>query len=453
MNLTTTPEVQTSPKDEMEFTTMNETVVWELNEKERTLYCGLMIFFVIIMLVGIIGNVLVLIIYKTKFKRSSARVYILSLALADLSVCVIGLPYHILDLTYILTYKYVNTCKVLSFFIGACTISSIFILLVVGLDRYLKVCRPLKKQIIDFGDRKACLIAVCIAIIVSIPNGLLYGHSTVATRLENITGVECFIDDDFQDSELAIGYLGFNFLLFIGSVVYLAIIYGFICRKIYKTDQMSGEITLSTGRRICCCRIQDRDDEPDGDDVDEISDKNVEVQLVNVKIDDVNTENDDVNKACVPMSTGKATGPIAKPRKSRDTGATMIRHRIPGSKAQEKNTRKITLMMLTITVVFIISYLPFIVISIVDTLDESLWSSASDTWLLIYDFLLRIYIINNVANPIIYGFWDSRFRKEVLNLFKKIMCIGTGLETTSVVKTVNTTSSTSSKCCTENTYK
>lgn len=444
MNVTTVPVVQSSAiMDAVETDEINETLIWELNEKERSLYSSLIIFLVVVMIVGIIGNILVLIIYKTKFKRTSARVYILSLALTDLSVCVIGLPYHILDLTLILTYKYTYVCKTLSFLIGICTLSSVFILLVVGLDRYLKVCRPLKKQIIDFGDRKACLIAVIVGFVISIPNGILYGQSSVETDFENVTGVECFIDDEFQDSGLAVGYFGFNLLIFILSVLYLIIIYGFICKKIYKHDQMSGEIGKKKGRRICCCTIADKEEEEGADG-----------ELVCEDGANVGSGDDDAEgKECESKLDSKTNESLAKPKiRSSNSSSAMIRHRAPGAKVKEKNTRKITLMMLTITVVFIISYLPFIVISILDTLDPRLWYQASKTELWVYDLLLRIYLINNVANPIIYGFWDARFRKETLNLLKKMLCIKTTPETTSLTKTL-ATSNTSSKCRTEHTIK
>lgn len=370
----------------------------ELDRAERLKHIPLVVVLVIMMVVGILGNLLVLVIYKTKFKRSSARCYILSLALIDLCVCLVGIPYHVIDLTLILTYTNTNLCRTLSFLIGACTLGSVFILLVVGLDRFLKVCRPLKKQIIDFGDRKACLIAVMIAVVISIPNGIIYGHSTVVTGVQNLTGVECFIDDEYQASGLAVSYLGFNMLVFVLAVVYLIVIYGFICRKIYRHNN---EITLTKTKKICfCCSVEQQDGDG-GDDAE-----------------DVNTiKNGPDGKQL------KKKAPINKPeRKAAKLTSTMIRHTKPGSKADEKNTRKITLMMMTITVVFIIAYLPFIIISIMDSMDDEFWKTLTDTESLLVDLLLRLYLINNVANPIIYSFWDNRFRREASLLLKNMLC-------------------------------
>ncbi|XP_045182210.2 cholecystokinin receptor type A-like [Mercenaria mercenaria] len=403
----------------------------ELDEEERSKHFPLTVLLVIIMVIGIVGNTLVLIIYKRKFTRSSARSYILSLAIADLSVCLVGIPYHVLDLTLILTYTHINLCKVLSFFIGACTLSSVFILLVVGLDRYFKVCRPLKRQIRDFGDRKACVLATFVAVVISIPNGIIYGQSAVQTPVNNLTGVECFIADEYHGSDLAVGYLGFNLLVFVISVLFLIIIYGFICRKIYQQDKMSGEIMLKKTKTVCLCCTVENQEEEDGDgevtgamnnEVAEdvrVTDDGTDSEFQSVNIETEETEKKHLNSKLTNVKSSK----VNPDRKAAvKTSCAMIRHKRPGSKAGEKNTMKITLMMMTITIVFVISYLPFIVISIIDSIDETLWFDMPVAESLLLDLMLRLYLINNVANPVIYSFWDKRFRKEIKRLLRKVAC-------------------------------
>ncbi|KAH3709550.1 hypothetical protein DPMN_069014 [Dreissena polymorpha] len=230
-----------------------------LNELEMIKYLPTLVSLVILMLIGILGNACVAVVYKLKFKRSSARVYIISLALADMSVCLVGLPYHIIDMTHLITYQSVIVCKLLSYLIASCNLSSVFILLVAGLDRYLKVCRPLKRQIKDFGDRKACVIAICFAAVLSAPYVVIYGHSTVELDAVayNITGSECFVDDIYTGSYVGIGYLGFNLLLFMSSVVYLILIYSLICRTIYLHNSVP--IAVNKSARICFCWKQESD--------------------------------------------------------------------------------------------------------------------------------------------------------------------------------------------------
>ena len=400
----------------------------ELNAIETSKYIGVLIFCVAVMVVGILGNLLVLIIYKVKFKRTSARTYILALAGADLSVCIIGMPYHVLDLTMLLVYRYTYVCKVLSFLIGACTNSSIFILLVVGLDRYMKVCRPLKKQIVDFGDRRACLIAVATAIVLSIPNAILYGHSTVSTEIKGVTGVECFIDDNFVGESFAISYMGLIIIVFIMSLLYLMVIYGFICAKIYQQDKKDGEMNLNKKKTgFCGCLKQQGDNSETESEKSPPGEIAISPTQCTNKYEQTVTdhgissgEGENAAKEGNGISNDPAENVTPKDRSRQKTknktSTGMIRHAAAVDK--EKHTRKITLMMLTITAVFAISYLPFIIISILTTMLDDYWEDMGHVESVLSDLILRIYLVSNAANPIIYSFWDLRFRRGCLALFR-----------------------------------
>lgn len=415
----------------------SEVSIEVLNHQDSARYIYTLVFFVTVMLIGIVGNILVIVVYKTKLKRSYARVYIISLALADLSVCLVGIPYHVLDLTFTVNYPNAVACKLLSFLIGACTLSSIMILLVVGLDRFLKVCRPLKRQIIDFGDRKACLIAVVLATVLNIPNGIIYGESSVQLQNLNQTGVECFIADEYQDTSFAYGFLGFNIFLFIISVSFLIIIYGFIGRKIYHQAKRAEGFVLNETKRSCfCCtqRYVSKEDEDNNQSKVVFENKGEldDATVIDLEESKVGEENRDDNATVSAKANTKLTKnpPKTSSTMKKVSSATMIRHINTQGKPKENNARKITLMMMTITVVFILTYLPFIIVSLVDTLFENFWTSLSENGQIICDIFLRLYLINNFANPLIYGFWDKRFRTEVVLLIRSITCCATFVKST-----------------------
>lgn len=423
--------------------TVNDSVVSleMLNVLDSEKYLYTLIVLIIIICIGMIGNSVVIYIYKNKFKRSSARVYIISLAIADLSVCLVGLPYHVLDLTFTVNYTNRAACRALSFLIGSCTLSSIFILLVVGLDRYLKVCHPLRKQIIDFGDRKACMIAAGIACVLNIPNGIIYGNSTVTISEYNSTGFECFIDDEYSGSVFAAGFLGINLLIFVLSCVYLIVIYAFIGRKIYQQAALEMPLDKKGTVCLCCSRRQlglDDEDEEIDDKANVVFDKNdseakATIDLPDIIVEDTgnslpntsasNTKNDGKTSNAKGKASSKTQSVDVKKKKIKKvSSATMIRHTNPDKQSKEKNTRKITLMMMTITIVFILTYLPFIALSIVDVINEEFWDDLTANETVLYDLLLRLYLLNNVANPLIYSFWDNRFRREVIRLVRKLAC-------------------------------
>ena len=84
-------------------------------------------------------------------------------------------------------------------------------------------------------------------------------------------------------------------------------------------------------------------------------------------------------------------------------------------------SRKATMIAMSVTVVFFLSFLPYlslITARIVHTdFDKSLRGAA----LVFYNIFLRSYFINSVANPVIYGVQNARFRTECHRLFRKIV--------------------------------
>ncbi|XP_052251767.1 vasopressin V1b receptor-like [Dreissena polymorpha] len=385
-----------------------------------------LVFLVTVMLIGLVGNICVVLVYKLKFKRSSARVYIISLALTDMSVCSVGILYHFYDLTNSITYENVLTCKILSFIISLCSLSSIFILLVVGLDRYLKVCRPLKKQIVDFGDRKACIIATLLAGLFSVPYLAIYGHRTVPLSYGgfNISGSECSIDDVYieaSDSYLGVAFLGFNLILFVSAILYLIIIYGLICHTIRRNYNFNAFHSKSTTKS--CCFKSGREDTTNTDTADadlsvEHGTNQEELTPESVKtISECVTANQTVSEIACPNQITQIHDETGKKIVRRTLSNTMIRHTGKGTHVKERNSFKITMMMLTITVVFIVTYLPFISVSILDGMDADFWKGLSKTQIRLFEWLLRIYVLNNAINPFIYCFWDAKFRQEIGNVF------------------------------------
>jgi hypothetical protein len=71
---------------------------------------------------------------------------------------------------------------------------------------------------------------------------------------------------------------------------------------------------------------------------------------------------------------------------------------------------KITKIAITVSVVFAFSYVPLYVIKLLTSIiNQEELTSAQFAVLKIVE---RSYVINHVANPFIYAFLDSRFRRE-----------------------------------------
>nr|KAG5712473.1 hypothetical protein BaRGS_011447 [Batillaria attramentaria] len=93
-----------------------------------------------------------------------------------------------------------------------------------------------------------------------------------------------------------------------------------------------------------------------------------------------------------------------------------IRRFLNRSDSVNSVSRRTTLMLFLITVVYVVSFLPYLILMVVKVLDEDSLSGRGDGWELAHNILIRSYFINSMANPIIYSFCSRTFRKET-NMF------------------------------------
>lgn len=70
-------------------------------------------------------------------------------------------------------------------------------------------------------------------------------------------------------------------------------------------------------------------------------------------------------------------------------------------------------MFMLITVIFLICYIPKVTIMLLEARNTKFWEEFSDSGRVGVLFVYRMYIINNITNPIIYAFLDNQFSREI----------------------------------------
>ncbi|KAK7077478.1 hypothetical protein SK128_021859 [Halocaridina rubra] len=106
-----------------------------------TLFCSL------VLVVGVIGNILVpLVIFKNRDMRNSTNYFLINLSLADLLVLLICLPSVLVELhtppdTWVLGHA---MCKLVPYVEVSVVHASALSLVVISLERYHVICRPLQ---------------------------------------------------------------------------------------------------------------------------------------------------------------------------------------------------------------------------------------------------------------------------------------------------------------------
>lgn len=361
----------------------------ELNTEEAKQYIGGVVFVTLIMIVGIVGNAHVLYVYSFRMKPSNHRLFILTLAVLDTITCLIGMPFIIVDLRNPLTFTMVSACKVLRFVNYFICASSALLLTVIAVDRYRKICVPLGKQISRGLAKGLILVCLGVALVLSWPAPVLYGHGSVNTTNPNITGVRCYTQDIFKDTKYQAYFNAVLILVVFGVLGILVVLYSLIGRTISRHVTFKSSVPDSKSP-------ESKSKETETSDTishdDKISDDN--------KMNIIAT-NDQQKQLPPDEAIDKTTDRKQKERKG-------------GNFDRAKRT---TFMFFLITVFFFLSYVPHLILKIVAFVNTDFVPDLTFTGKVFYNTFVWCFFINNMANCFIYGFCDLRFRKEVKKIY------------------------------------
>ena len=84
---------------------------------------------------------------------------------------------------------------------------------------------------------------------------------------------------------------------------------------------------------------------------------------------------------------------------------------------QQARARKTAFLMFCISLAFVLSYLPHLLLMLIRALNDDFVDNMSDTGRAAYKFFLRSYFLQCMINPIIYAVCASKFRNECTELF------------------------------------
>ena len=234
----------TIPKEWREDFGPNVTIQ-DLNDVLVELHIPTIVFIAILMVVGVFGNILVLYIYTTKYHPSTYRSFILWLGWIDLIACTVGMPLLIVSMLYPYMFPSEEACKTFRFLHVFFVVSSAFIVMAIAIERHRRICNSFSREMTPRKIKLMCLAASILGCIVAVPAIFVFGDAIVETGVNNITGTECFIDPDYQDSDLPKGYFMFQLLLSVVSMIIMGIFYFRIGTRIWSHHQFIRENTYN----------------------------------------------------------------------------------------------------------------------------------------------------------------------------------------------------------------
>lgn len=206
----------------------------EINAAEALRQFPLSVYLSLLAFIGLIGNSIVLYIYTKVYTNSNSRSFIRFLSAIDLMTCVVAVPVEIFTVLNQYEFDDALVCGISRFVNSAGTVSASTVLMLIAIDRYRKICKPLKWQI---SNKIANILSVCsiiFGVLFSIPNIYLYGARTREVVFENFVynGTECSVRDALRGTPFALINNVISFVMFLVSSVTLVVLYSIIGKNV-----------------------------------------------------------------------------------------------------------------------------------------------------------------------------------------------------------------------------
>ncbi|XP_061397658.1 bombesin receptor subtype-3-like [Musca vetustissima] len=193
-----------------------------------------MFFCIVIMLMGVIGNVMVpIVIIRTKDMRNSTNIFLTNLSIADLLVLLVCTPTVLVELntkpeTWILGHE---MCKAVPFIELTVAHASVLTILAISFERYYAICEPLKAGYVCTKTRAILICSLAWGIAALFTSPILWmAEYKYADYIDGSSVPVCLTQ------ALTIWTLGFFLMItavfFVFPLFILIVLYGIIAKNL-----------------------------------------------------------------------------------------------------------------------------------------------------------------------------------------------------------------------------
>ncbi|KAK4015651.1 hypothetical protein OUZ56_030625 [Daphnia magna] len=314
-------------------------------------YCILIIF-------GTIGNSLVVyVVARQPAMRTARNVFVVNLAISDLLLCLITMPLTLMEIrsyTWPLgnspvSCKMVGSLQAVSIFVSTLSITAI------ALDRYQLIVYPTKRafQLTGASLVLAAIWAICIVLALPLFIVRTLEHHDIPIPNSPVTSVDYCLEEWPNERGRSLYSIGSILVQYALPIITVSVAHARISNKLH--DRMA---TMNH-------------------------------QLVRPKL-------------CNMASSNGQSGQHSAVKES----ATDCR-----TAAREEKLRKTNTLLITISIIFTICWLPMNTFNVV----EDTWNVFGDdteTMLIVYAVCHMVGMSSACANPLLYGWLNDNFRKE-----------------------------------------
>ena len=397
-----------------------------VNKEEVILLIPLIISLLLISTIGLPGNGLVCYFYGVKSTMStSSKWFIFFLGCANLVQCAIVVPGEMI--TTFFQYNFTNSgaCKTITFFNCSSLAVLVYTLAIVAIDRYRKVCKPHGWQIKFRTAKILSAAAVVIALLISFPLFWVYGIKSYELAGYNITVRSCGFSEEASNSPLTFYYVLFGMIFTTVSLTTMCILYCCIGRgirqRLYKEQNRRQQSTRANNHDIRAPFSRRKI-------VEVISLRTLTKKPSKTdSYDSKSKHSDRKHKTCIgeEESTTSATSCnddafayYVQSTSHFQQSKPMVRKKL--------HVRKTTFSLFLISLAFVLSYLPTLLLLLIRSINSDFEAGLTDTERAIYKFFLRTCFWNCAMNPFLLALSDSRYRTcckdSVCQFWKCLTC-------------------------------
>ena len=370
---------------------------------------------------GFFGNLLILLVFSLsrEYRKNNFRIFVLCLGIIDFVTCITLIPAEMVKQRHYFAFDDIKACKVKCFFNVFGASASCLSLLVISIDRFRKVCQPLRKQISPSLAIKLLFIAgFIIPILLSIPGTIMCGVEEANKK--NIFGTDteiylCTTEPKYKFSIWRIVYKYTFIILLVGVSFVYVILYTFVMREVAKQIKSMAAQRKNSSFEICFSS--------------DIYDPNSVNSVQTVE------ENDENRPRILSKTSFSDEENLMISRKEADTNGT-----VPGEKAEKPKPFRIpsmksikskistkskeplyrtsqfpykTIIWFILTLIFILTYITHLIFAL--RVEKVIVMSPQE--FSVYSFFFRIYFFNHFINPVVYAIFVKRFRQSCRSLF------------------------------------
>ena len=313
-------------------------------------------FMCVVFIIGITGNILTIIIYGFRLTKPNSRYFILILACIDFFSCMVVIPFDVIDMLFPAAVYSIAICKIQQTGVYFTILSSVYTLVTIAFDRNRKICKPLVSQTATQRWWPTTIAILFLGCASSWPVLVLFGESNIPTGIGNLSYKICNIDSSFENAIYPNLFDGFYYAMFCISLTYIFTCYIHIWRTVKRHAKFLEQ----------------------------------HANVVNTISEAISRTSDDSLK---PVNDGGRT---------------------PARTAR----CKVAKLMFVVTLFLVISFVPHFITNVLLFRTPNCCNRMTRVQFMVIQITYRAPIINSASNAIIYTCMDTKYRYQLLLIFR-----------------------------------